>query len=275
MQIAYDDAEPLPIRLARVAELVATHGRAENADLVVLPELWLVGAFRPRVWIERAETLAGPTVTAMREAARRSGAAVHLGSIIEKALDESGRTVLYNTAVVIGPDGTILTTYRKVHRYAAGGREKELLEAGDDAVVVDVPLRDGSTVRTGLATCYDLRFPELFRAMTRETEGRPTEGRAQLIVVAASFPMERLAQWRILLAARAVENQAVVLGCAASGHNGRQAMTGSSMVIAAPGDVLAEGGSEPFDEAVVCDVDLAQVGAYREAFPVLRDRRLG
>jgi predicted amidohydrolase len=120
-------------------------------------------------------------------------------------------------------------------------------------------------VRAGLSTCYDLRFPEIYR--------RQVDAGAELFVVPAAWPAARVAHWTLLGRARAVENQGVVVQCNTAGTHARTPMGGRSQVVAATGEVLAEA---PHDgEAVLSvDVDLAATTSYREAFPVLADRRL-
>ena len=150
IQLGYGDDEPLRTRVDRVCGLVREQA---GADLVVLPELWPQGGFAYRSWAEQAEPLDGPTVTAMGLVAQEIGACLHMGSFIEY---DAGR--LFNTSVLLGPDGRVEATYRKIHLFGFGEGEPVLLSAGDERVVVG----DVLGTRVGLATCYDLRFPELF-----------------------------------------------------------------------------------------------------------------
>jgi predicted amidohydrolase len=266
LQVGYGDEESVPDRVARVAALVAAQ---TEADLVVLPELWAPGGFSYREWTERAETLDGPTITAIRDAARRAGAVVHAGSIIERAAPGAdpgpeGRG-LWNTSVLLGPDGAVLAEYRKVHRFGFGAGEPTLLEAGRDVVTGKLPgpTPDAGAV-VGLATCYDLRFPEQFRLLT--------DAGARLVLVPAAWPAARVAAWTLLGRARAVENQYVVVQCNTVGSHAGVTMGGHSQVVSETGEVLAEAGTE--EQVLVAEVDLAAVDAWRAAFPVLADRRL-
>ena len=240
-------------RVERAAALV---GAQAGADLVVLPELWAHGAFAADSWAQVAEPLDGPTVKALRAAAADAGAAVHLGSVIERADD--GR--LYNTSVLAGPDGEVRVVYRKVHRFGFSGGEALHLSAGDDVVVDRGPLG-----ALGLTTCYDLRFPELYRALV--------DRGAELALVVASWPARRVAHWRLLLQARAVEDQMFVVGCNAVGEDAGVPLGGHSMAVDPWGEVLAEAGEE--EQVLTVEVDLAAVAGTRERFPVLPDRRLG
>ena len=266
IQLAYGDDETLGQRRDRVVGLLREQS---GADLVVLPELWAHTGFGWRGWEANAEPLDGPTVTAVAEAAAELRTTVHAGSIIERAAD--GR--LYNTAVLIGPDGGRLASYRKIHRFGFSAGEPTLLQAGEDLVVTDLPAgtpggtgATGRTVRTALATCYDLRFPELFRALLR------SEPAPELFVVPAAWPKPRLSAWTVLGQARALENQAIVIQVNTAGTHNRTQMGGCSQVVGPMGEVLATAGTG--QEVMVVDVDVEQVAAAREAFPVLADRRL-
>lgn len=262
VQTTFDDEDPrLERRLSRVTEQITADLVGREVDLVVLPELWAVGAFRHRTWVERAETLDGPTAAAMAQVARELGTVVHAGSILEEG--EGGRH--HNTGVVLGPDGRIIATYRKVHLLSEVGREAEILSPGGEVVVADLPLRDGGTLRAGLATCFDLRFPELFRALTNDG--------ATALIVPACWPVPRIAAWETLLRARAMENQAVVVGVNATGTDGKTPMGGRSRVCDAWGEVLHQADETPGIDVV--DVDLATIDEARQSLPVLRSQVLG
>jgi predicted amidohydrolase len=267
IQVAYTDDEPVADRIARVADLVRAQ---RGADLVVLPELWPHGGFAHRRWAERAEVLDGPTMSAIAAAARDVGAVVHAGSMVERLPEGAtdgdrgpqGRG-LWNTSVVFGPDGSRLAVYRKIHRFGFGEGEPVLLEAGAEIVTVPLPLA-GGTATLGLSTCYDLRFPEMYR--------RLLDAGSQVFVIPAAWPAARVEHWRLLGRARAVENQCVVLQCNTGGEHSGVPMGGYSQVVSATGEVLAETGDG--EEVLVADIDLAEVDRWRKAFPVLADRRL-
>jgi predicted amidohydrolase len=268
LQIAYDDTEPMAARVARVIgwldDLAPT-----RPDLVVLPELWPQGGFAYQRWQPDAQTLDGPVVQALRAAVARLGAVTHLGSLVERATD--GR--LYNTSVLCGPDGTVLTTYRKIHRFGFGAGEASLLTPGAEVVTAPLPMAGQSPgggsapapgPRVGLATCYDLRFPELFRALL--------DAGALLVAVPAAWPAARVDHWRLLVRARAVEEQVVMVACNTAGTHAGLTMGGSSLVVDAWGRVLVEAGTGP--EVCTVEVDLADVERVRAELPVLADRRL-
>lgn len=241
-------------RVERVARVVAAVDRCEGADLVVLPELWATGYFHFDRYEAEAEPLDGPTITALGEVAARRRLHLVGGSIVERSKDG-----LTNTCIVLDQAGALVHTYRKVHLFGYGSEEDRLLVPGQAAGTASGP---GCVL--GVTTCYDLRFPELFRLLV--------DGGAQVLVVPAAWPRARLAHWRLLLQARAVENQAVVVGCNGAGVHGGTALAGHSAVVDPWGTVLAEGGDG--EQVVEATVDLAGIEALRREFPVLAHRRV-
>lgn len=258
IQLAYDDAESLGERRERVAALVREQA---GHDVVILPELWGGTGFDYQRWEGAAEPLDGPTVAALAPAAREIGALVHLGSIVERlgSPGPQGRS-LANTSIVLGADGEIVTSYRKIHRFGFAAGEPSLLEAGSQTAHLDLP----GGHRGALSTCYDLRFPELYR--------RQLDEGAEVFLVPAAWPMNRVEHWRLLGRARALENQCVLIACNTAGTHGGYRMGGASQVVSAKGEVLAQAG--PDQEVLSVEVDLDEIAAWRRDFPVLADRRL-
>ncbi len=263
IQLGYGDEESVTERTDRVIALVREQA---GHDLVVLPELWPAGGFDYRHWDERAEAVDGPVATALAGAARDAGVTLHAGSIIERGEPtEPGGHGLWNTSLVFSPDGERVATYRKIHRFGFGSGEPRLLDAGSELVVLDVPVRAGPRpARVGLSTCYDLRFPELYR--------RLVDAGAEVLVVPAAWPMPRVEHWSLLGRARAVEDQCVVVQCNTAGTHAGHEMGGHSQVVDATGKVLAIAGAE--EEVLSIEIDVPAVAAWRETFPVLGDRRL-
>ena len=124
----------------------------------------------------------------------------------------------------------------------------------DDAVITKV----------GLATCYDVRFPELYRGLL--------DAGVQTVLQVAAWPARRLEHWRTLLRARAIEDQVFVLACSASGTQAGIEMAGHSLVIDPWGEILAEGGEG--EQIVYAEIDPSMVNRTRQSFPVLKDRVL-
>jgi predicted amidohydrolase len=220
----------------------------------VLPELWAHGAFAYETWNRSAESLTGPAVAAIAETAAEIEAHVLAGSIVERT-DEG----LFNTAVLLDPRGRVVASYRKIHRFGFGAGEVTVLDHGDSLVTHPV----GEAV-LGLAICYDLRFPELFRKLV--------DAGATTVVIPASWPDKRIEHWRLLSKARAVESQAYVIACNAVGSHSGYRLGGHSAIIDPWGTVLAEAGTN--EEVITADIDPQYVVKTREGFPVLRDRML-
>jgi predicted amidohydrolase len=253
LQIDVNEGESVESRRRRVASLVREQA---GADLVVLPELWTTGAFAYEVFAQEAEPLEGPTYEAMAKAASDAGVWLHAGSIPER--DPDGP--LYNTSLLFSPSGDLAAAYRKIHRFGFDKGEAVLMAAGRELVTVRLP-----DTTLGVATCYDLRFPELFRSLV--------DAGAEILVVPAGWPERRRAHWTLLAQARAVENQAFVLACGTAGTHAGVPQAGHSIVVDPWGEVLAEAGSG--EEILSVDIDPAKVATTREQFPALKDRVLG
>jgi predicted amidohydrolase len=248
--------------VATAARLVAAAAQA-GARLVVLPEKWnLIDVERRQV--AHAEPLTGPSLTAASEWAMRHGIAVLAGSISE-AVPEAERA--YNTSVLIQPDGTIGATYRKLHLFDVdvGGhryRESDGAIAGSEVVIGHAL---GHPI--GMSVCYDLRFPELFRALAARG--------AEIMTVPAAFTETTgRAHWEPLLRARAIENQAFVIAAGQVGlHVTGTASHGHSMIVDPWGVVLAEAGDG--EGVIVADLDFAELARIRRELPALMHRRAG
>lgn len=234
--------------------------RLPPVDLIVLPELWPVGFFQFDKYEKESESLEeskeNGVVAAVAEAAARKEAFVVGGSFVERA--EQGR--FHNTSFLVGPDGELLETYRKMHVFGYRSREAELLTGGGSIAVAKTGV---GTV--GFTTCYDLRFPELYRALV--------DAGAQVVIVPAAWPMERLEHWLLLNRVRAIENQTYMVACNTAGVDNGTALAGNSMVVGPQGEIIARAGAE--EQALVADVDMERLRLFREEFPVLKDRRLG
>lgn len=261
-QVASPAAEPVARRRERVGQMLAD---AAGADLVVLPELWPCGYFAFDRYADLAEPLHGDTIAAAREWAIRLRCHVHLGSFVERGVGSAPPDAtppdarLHNTAVLLDPAGRVVHVYRKVHVFGYRSLEARLLTAGDGVSVADTPF--GSFAAT---TCYDLRFPELWRALV--------DAGATTVAVPAAWPAARQEHWRLFTATRAVEQQLFVLACNAVGTQGEVGLGGGSRVVDPWGTVLAE--ADDREGLTWCEVDPATVAKVRAEFPVLADRRL-
>lgn len=221
-----------------------------GARVAVFPELFTLGfTMAPEPF---AEAIPGPTVERVGALSKEFG--IHLvGSVVE-AHGPHPR----NAAFVTAPDGSLLAVYRKLHPFSYG-EENRHYTGGTDCPIFEI---DG--IPCGLQICYDLRFPEPFRALAARG--------AEVIFVPANWPARRISAWSTLLAARAIENQMAVCGV---NRVGRDAMgldyPGRSAIHDCFGEIVAAG--DATGGLVVGDIDLAQLRAWRERFPALQDRR--
>lgn len=265
LQVGYGDEESLTDRVDRVCAWIRT---LPDTDLVILPELWAHGGFASHSWKAQSEAIDGRTIQRLAGVAVDMGIWLHGGSIIERAATGDDRGPdgrgLWNTSILLDPAGRVQVTYRKIHRFGFGEGEPRLLEAGEQVCATDVGLAAART-RLGLATCYDLRFPELFRELS--------ESGVEVVIVPAAWPLARVEHWRLLGRARAIENQMFVLQCNSAGTHSGIAMGGHSQVIDPTGEVLGELGTA--EGALTADLDLDLVTQTRRGFPVLADRRIG
>ncbi len=231
----------------RLAPMVA-RAADEGAGLVLLSETFSTGFATDGSKV--AEPPGGPSERFLQDQAVAHG--VWVGG----TFPQTGEGPLpYNTFVVAGPDGTT-HRYRKVHRFGYGG-EDEVFGAGDRLVTVEI-----GGLRVSLFVCYDLRFADEFWQLALDTD---------VYLVPANWPAARAAHWRQLLIARAIENQAYVVGCNRVGSGGRLEYGGDSCIIDPRGDVLARGADD--ETLVTAEVSAAEVTAVRERFPFLADRR--
>ncbi len=226
---------------------------ATGADLIILSELWNIGFMSFERYVPEAEGRDGPTLSTFRSLARELKVHLHTGSFVE---EDGGN--YYNSSYLLSPEGEILANYRKIHLFGFNSKETQILTYGEEIVVVETEL--GSF---GLATCYDLRFPELFRRMV--------EKGAEVFLVCSAWPYPRLEHWIMLNRVRALENQCFLISSNSAGMNQGIQFVGHSMINDPWGIILASGGD---DEVIVrSEIDLSEVKIAREHFPALADRQ--
>jgi deaminated glutathione amidase len=247
-------------RNLETAERLVRAAAADGAELIALPEKWNLLAVGEELGVG-AEALDGPSLSAARGWARELGVAVLAGSVSEQG--PGGKA--FNTSVLIGADGDDIAVYRKIHMFdvEAGGvsyRESAHEEPGEAIVTAQL----GGTV-LGLSVCYDLRFPELYRILA-------VRG-AQILTVPSAFTLATgRDHWRVLLRARAIENQAFVLAPNQVGEAPPHFSSyGRSAIVDPWGVVLA---TAPDEECfVAAKLDFAAQERVRESLPSLASRR--
>lgn len=239
-----------PERNLQRAQEMAGEARRAGADLLLLPELWLHGYDLERA-AEWASPLGEGGFAEMAALARDSGLYL-CGSLLER--HDGG---VSNTAALYAPDGSLLGAYRKIHLFRLMN-EPRYLAPGDRAVLCPTPWGP-----VGLIICYDLRFPELSRALALAG--------ARLILVPAQWPVRRLEAWLILARARAVENELFLAACNRVGADGEVLFPGRSMVVDPWGNVLVEGDDR--EGVLVAHVNLREIPKARRYLTVFEDRR--
>jgi len=236
-----------------------------GAGLVALPEMFTVGYFSSDAYVEAAEPVGGEVHGRLADAAAEHGVAVLAGTVVEDlaASAAAGESVpavegLANTAVLFDARGERRLVYRKHHLFGYDSAEAELLVPGETLPVAEV---GGFTV--GVTTCYDLRFPALYRAYL--------DRGATLLLVPSAWPYPRVEHWQLLPRARAVENLCYVGSVNGTGSFGEDELLGRSAVYD-PWGVTVAGAGERAD-LVVADIEPGRVERVREEFPALDDRR--
>jgi len=222
--------------------------RENGASLAVLPEMWSTGYD-----YKRLAALAEETPRVLDALGRLSA---ELEMVVVGSLPEKKESTLYNTAYVVDC-GNIAGSYRKLHLFSTMGEDR-FLGAGDRTLVVPT-----SVGRLGVAICYDLRFPELFRKLALEG--------AEVLCLPAEWPKPRQEHWRTLLRARAIENQLFVAAANCCGPQGKLDFFGMSLLISPRGEILAEAGET--DTELTALFDFEEMATYRFQIPCFRDRR--
>lgn len=246
------------------AEALVERAAARGASFVGLPEnfAFLRAEGEP---VPEAQALDGPWVSRMAGLARRLGITLLLGSLPERVPEDRK---VRNTSVLLGPDGSTLAVYRKVHLFDIDLpglehlKESKAVLPGEELVVAQAPFGP-----IGLSICYDVRFPELYRELARR-------GARVLAVPSAFTDRTGKAHWEVLLRARAIENLAYVIAPAQVGHHGGgRTSHGQALIVDPWGSVLAQ---VPDGEGVaLAELDFERQDRLRRELPVLQHRRLG
>lgn len=234
---------------ARVHKLLAA-AKPERDSLVLLPEMFATGFSMDVPAIQ--EGAKADTDKFLARLAQEFGVFV-IGGVVTTAPDGRG----YNQALVIGPNGSPLARYSKMQPFSLGGESKSYM-AGEQPVFFS-----WQDLKVSPFICYDLRFPEVFRAAVR--------GGAQLFTVIANWPIARIHHWITLLQARAIENQAYVAGVNRCGTDPKFTYNGRSIIVDPHGTILVEAGDS---ECIIsADISPDVVTKWRADFPALQDMR--
>jgi nitrilase len=246
--------------MASAAHLIG-QAAAQGATLVVLPEYWALMGMKEEDKIAHGESVGGGTIQNFMAGMAQQHQLWLIGGTLPMAAPDGK---VFNTTLVYNPQGELAARYDKIHLFGFSKGSESYDEArtivpGCEVAAVELPFG-----RVGLSVCYDLRFPELFRAL----------GTCALLVLPAAFTHTTgQAHWEVLLRARAIENQCYLLASAQGGQhvNGRRTF-GHSMIIDPWGKVLAvlpEG-----EGVVVAEIDLDYMQEVRTNLPALKHRKL-
>lgn len=265
LNVGDDPVANLPITLDHIRSAAAA-----GAEFVLTPECTnALSGNRSHQRATLQHEVDDVTLAALRDEAAKLGIWLLIGSLGVLTHDADGRFA--NRSFLIAPSGEIAARYDKIHMFDVNVSETEIYREssayrpGTNAVVAETPF-----AKIGMAVCYDLRFPQLFRALAQSG--------AQILTVPAAFNhITGAAHWEVLLRARAIETGCFVLAPAQTGFhaesNGKGRRTyGHSLAIAPWGEVLADGGAEP--GVTLIDLDLSEVAKARARVPSLtHDRR--
>ncbi len=248
-------------RNLEAADSLVRSAAADGCELIVLPEKFnLLGA--PEQLRAGAEPLDGPTLRWAARTARELGIWLVAGSVVERV---DGDEKLRNTCVLIAPDGEQRAVYRKIHMFDVDVGGVSYRESDTEAPGTEIVLAEAGGLEVGLAVCYDLRFPELFRILA-------VQG-ARLVALPAAFTLQTgKDHWEVLVRARAIENQLFVIAAGQIGkHPPGHESFGRSMIVDPWGIPLA---IAPDRECfVAADLDLDAQERVREKLPSLANRR--
>ncbi len=249
LEVAWENKEA---NFAKVRQLLTEAAPAKDS-LVVLPEMFATGFSMNAEGI--AEPYGGPTEQILTEAAREFGVWLVAGAAM-RGRDGRAR----NKALVFSSSGELIAFYATMQPFTPGG-EPEYYVAGERPVA----FRWGDCTVSPFI-CYDLRFPEIFRASAARHQ-------PELFAVIANFPAKRIQHWVRLLQARAIENQAYVVGANRVGSDPYYTYAGRSLIVDPQGEILADAGER--EGSIRAELDLTGLRKYREGLPFLADLRRG
>jgi deaminated glutathione amidase len=244
------------------ADRLVRDAAGRGAELVLLPEKWSVLGTGDQL-AAGAQPLDGPAIDWARSVARELGIDLIAGSIVERVPEREKSS---NTSVHVGPDGEIKAIYRKIHMFdvevdGVAYAESKHEQAGDEVIVSEL----GGGRRVGMSICYDLRFPELYQALSARG--------AEIILVPSAFTLATTRDhWELLLRARAIENQGFVIAANQVGTDGAGNRAGGRSMIVDPwGLVLAT--APDAEGVIVAELDFERLNDIRARLPSLRHRR--
>ncbi len=222
-----------------------------SCDLVILPELWLQGAFEYSTFSKKTTKEMNSFLIQISKEAKKNNYWIHSGSFLVEEKNQ-----IFNQAYVFDNFGEIQATYKKNYIFGFGSGESKIVSAGNEFEVIKSPWG-----KMCFAICYDLRFPELFRKMVLAG--------AEILLISSAWPTQRIEEWKNLVKARAIENQFLVIACNGVGTQTEAKLGGRSLIVAANGEQILElGDHEVFK---IQDLNTDFTTHHRTTFPVLKD----
>ena len=243
-------------------ERLCQEAKKQGAVTLVLPECFAFLGRGDGDLMRMSEPLDGPLFSRFKALAVTFGLEICFGGFPEK----HSPTHAYNAHVVVGPDGSTRALYRKIHLFDVVLPSSTLRESAATTPGTDLVVADGAVGKLGLTVCYDLRFPELYRALASKG--------AQVLLVPAAFTLTTGKEhWEVLLRARAIENQAYVIAPAQQGRHPRDRMTWGHAMIVDPWGLVTARASEG-EGLAMAEFDGALLARIRKSLPALQHRRL-
>lgn len=246
--------------LLKMSEMIGKIASQEKVDLIVFPELVTSGNELGLRFTELAQRVPGPTVNLITQRANDYGVYVAFGMVTKERVE----SVLYNSAILIGPDGELVDVYNKVH---LRGEERMAFREG-----IRLSVNDTEVGTIGMLLGYDLAFPEITRSLALDG--------ADIILVMANWEVNYMDEWKTYLRSRAYENSVYVVGANRVGEDITLNFGGESMVVGPRGQIFASMADEtdpetgaPKEGYVVAKIDLDQVRKNREEFQFIQNRQ--
>ncbi|QKY69965.1 carbon-nitrogen family hydrolase [Lentibacillus sp. CBA3610] len=248
MDVTYGDPK---VNFARVSKWVMDAATNSGADIVVLPELWDTGYDLSRFDV-LADKDAKATIEFLSDLAKELNVVIVGGSVAEQTEDG-----MRNTMLVVDQNGELVHKYSKLHLFQLMDEHLHLVEGQDEAEF------ELNGVPSAGFICYDIRFPEWIR--------KSALNGAKIMYVVAEWPKPRIDYWRVLLQARAIENQCYVVACNRVGEDPKNEFGGMSLVVDPWGEIVAE--ANDHEKMILTEIDLDKVDEVRSRIPIFQDRR--
>ncbi len=247
--------------LVKMSDMINKIASQQRVDLIVFPELVTSGFELGVRFTELAQRVPGPTVNLMAQRANEHGVYIAFGMVTKEKVE----SVLYNSGVLVGPEGDLVETYNKIH---LRGEERMAFREGIKIPIVDVP--DLGSI--GMMVGYDLAYPEVSRSLALDG--------AELLIVMANWEAANIDEWKTYARARAYENSVYVVATNRVGEDVTMTFGGDSMIIGPRGQIYASMADEtdpdtgePMEGFVVARIDLDEVRKFREEYQFMQTRQ--